>query len=316
MNIFVTGGSGFVGSHLIQQLIKSNHKVWALARSEQAEKKVSQSGASPVKGSLADIPRWAGALSHCEIVIHCASTIEHWGPWSFFENEIVSPTEELLSTADQHSVKRFIYISSDSVLHNSINLLNIDETTPYPAKNNSLYGKAKQLAEKSILAYKGNIETIILRPPYIWGSDSPLFLDICQRARRNQFPWIENGNAEFEQVHIDNLVQAILLALTAGHSGAIYYVTDGHPMTLREFFSAAFVQLGITLPPFSVPGWIASAGVTLMEWVCAPFPIKPPLARYELAFLTQPRRYRIEKAVQELGYKPANFATLLQSLRH
>ncbi|HET8708611.1 MAG TPA: NAD-dependent epimerase/dehydratase family protein, partial [Pseudomonadales bacterium] len=123
MNIFVTGGSGFVGQHLIRYLVKSGHKVWALARSKDAESKVKQAGATPVQGSLENIPRWAGALAQCEVVIHAASTVLHWGPWSFFENQMVTPTEELLAAAEQQSVRRFIFISSESALNDGNDML-------------------------------------------------------------------------------------------------------------------------------------------------------------------------------------------------
>ncbi len=316
MNIFITGGSGFLGSRLIKTLVNSNHKVWALARSADAQKIVMAAGATPVMGSLDQIPRWAGALSQCEIVIHCAAPIDLWKPWPFFENEIVNATQELLVTAEQNNVKRFIYISSEAALQNSISLMDIDETTPYPEEPNSYYGKAKQLAEKNIQAFSGTIETIILRPTFIWGANCPALEDICQRARNNQFLWIDQGKSAFEQVHVDNVVQAVSLACTTGKSGSIYYVTDDHPLSVRAFFSAVFLQYGITPPRLSLPSAMLATPTQMLETIWKILPGKPPLTRFELAFLSQPRRYNINKIKQELTYKPKPFATLLLTLRH
>src|ERR1700722_19213804 len=97
MDIFLTGGSGFAGQHVITRLVADGHTVCALARSPEAAQRVANAGATPVLGDLADLrgpehsgdtptgtpqpaPIWLSVLDRCEAVIHSAARMEFWGP--------------------------------------------------------------------------------------------------------------------------------------------------------------------------------------------------------------------------------------------
>lgn len=306
MNIFVTGGSGFLGKQLLARLRETNHKVLALARSSISARVVEELGATPVIGDLSNIENWKDHLNDVNVVIHCAAPVEFWGPWEKFEEEILSATSNLAVAAAGHGVRRFIYISSESVLQDKEPLLDIDEGHPFPAEPNSYYGKAKMLAEKRLQTTSLPMDIVILRPTFIWGIGSPAFESIKAKATSGQFVWIDQGRNEFEAVHVDNVVAAILSALSNGKNKEVYFITDQERCTVREFFDELFQSMGIAAPARSLPGSIAKLAATTVEclWRAAKLKSNPPLSKFELSFVAMPRRYSPSKAQNELKYCP------------
>ncbi|TBR59849.1 hypothetical protein B4U84_02735 [Westiellopsis prolifica IICB1] len=306
MNIFVTGGSGFLGKRLIKRLINDNHNVIALARSDSAQKTIEQLGAKVIKGNLDNINEWEAQLLGQDIVIHCAAPVEFWGSWDKFYQEITLATKNLLISASRMNVKRFIYISSESVLQDVSPLIDIDETYPYPAEPNSYYGKAKKLAEEEVLHFSTSMTCMILRPTYIWGKGDKTPQTLAQKVKSGQFLWIDNGKCVIETVHVDNLVEAISLACVKGENKEIYIVTDDEPITVRDYFTKLFKISGINPPNTNLPSFIVNPLASVIEAIWKLFNIKtvPPLSRFEISFVAMPRKYNISKVKRELDYKP------------
>ncbi len=306
MKVFVTGATGFLGRRLVARLIREGHTVSALARSEQGAAQVQALGAQPVLGDFDRITAWETALQGVDVVVHCAAPVETWGPWQLFATGIVDATRELLAAAGRKGVRRFVYISSESVLQDREPLLDIDESKAYPAEPNSFYGRAKKLAEQEILSADTKVERIILRPTFIWGPGVKALETMVAKIHSGEFMWIDQGSSPFEMVHVDNVVEAIVRSLRAGRDGGIYFVTDGQPMTVRDFLSALIGTTGTALPRKNMNGAVARFAAGLVESVWRLLGIRkhPPLSRFELAFVSQPRRYRIDRIRAELGYQP------------
>jgi nucleoside-diphosphate-sugar epimerase len=306
MNVFITGGSGFLGQRLIARLQQGGHRVTALSRSPQSDAKLNALGASTLRGALSDIDLWQGALKGQDVVVHAASPIEVWGDWNDFERDIVRASLDLYQAAARHQVKRFIQISSESVLQGEGPLLDITESHPYPAEPNSFYGKAKKQVELELLAHSAGTECIILRPTFIWGQGGEQLDKVVDKVRSGQFMWIDHGDVPMEMVHVDNVVEAVRLALTQGRSGQVYWVTDGRPMPAREFLGALLRARGVETPAKSLPGRLArpvAAGVEAV-WRLLGLQSVPPLSRFQLDFIALPRRYDLGKSKLELGYQP------------
>jgi nucleoside-diphosphate-sugar epimerase len=306
MNVFITGGSGFLGQRLIARLQQDGHRVTALSRSPQSDAKLNALGATTLRGALSDIDLWQGALKGQDVVVHAASPIEVWGDWNDFERDIVRASLDLYQAAARHQVKRFIQISSESVLQGEGPLLDITESHPYPAEPNSFYGKAKKQVELELLAHSAGTECIILRPTFIWGQGGEQLDKVVDKVRSGQFMWIDHGDVPMEMVHVDNVVEAVRLALTQGRSGQVYWVTDGRPMPAREFLGALLRARGVETPAKSLPGRLArpvAAGVEAV-WRLLGLQSVPPLSRFQLDFIALPRRYDLGKSKLELGYQP------------
>lgn len=306
MNIFITGGSGFLGQRLITRLVGEGHTVTGLARSLEAADSVKRAGGTPLIGELTNMGEWEQALQKYDVVVHAAAPVEFWGVWEDFERDIVKVTSDLYKSSVRNKVQRFIYISSESVLQDRQPLLDITEAEPYPKEPNSMYGKAKKLAEQALLRSEGITDCIILRPTFIWGKGVGALDTLTAKMKSGGFMWIDGGETVIECVHVDNVVEAIICAFSKGRHKGIYNITDDNPKTARELISALVATREITPSKKNMPGSIARIAALLIESVWKVFNIKsaPPLSRFELSFVNMPRRYNITAAKEELGYNP------------
>jgi len=306
--VFITGGSGFLGQQVIKRLAKEHYVLHGLARSESSNKKLISLGVEPVHGSLETINEWKHYLENIDVVIHCAAPVEFWGPWEKFKKGIVEATEDLYKAAEKYNVKQFIFISSESVLQDKKDLIDIDETEPYPKEPNSYYGKAKMLAEKFILSQSGNMKSIIIRPAFIWGEGVKALDTIIDKIKSNDFMWISKGKSWFEMVHAKNVAEAIYLAMEKGYDkgNEIYFVTDDNPQTVNSFLTKLIQTQGIQPPRKSIPKWVANLLAGIMEFIWKTFRIKstPIITRFDVAFVAMGRKYNISKIKSELDYKP------------
>lgn len=211
---------------------------------------------------------------------------------------------EVLALSRSDSTDKIINAANATPIRG--NLENIDENHLYPKTPNSYYGKAKKEAEEFLLKNKFNMEIIILRPTFIWGNGANAFATIAAKVKTGQFLWIDNGNANFEAVHVDNVAESVFLALTKGKNGEVYFITDDEPSTVKEFFSETFKALNLPIPAKSLATFIASPAACLIEtaWRLTNISSPPPLTRFDLSFVNMPRRYNINKAKRELGYQP------------
>lgn len=301
--VFVTGATGFLGRHLIERLLSENYQIVALTRKKDS---LSNFPLQEVVGSFNDIDKWEKILSECDVLIHCAARVEFWGTWQDYYKDNTLASLELLKAAEKNHIKKFIYISSESVLQDKKDLVDIDETYPYPQEPNSYYGKSKMLAEQRIIAFQGNIQKIILRPTFIYGKGVKAIETLKSKINSGAFSWIDKGNIWMEMVYVKNVVEAISKAIDNGKNNEIYYITDHSKLKVKEFLSTLMASENISIPNKNTPSFIAKPAAWLIENIWRLFRIKkyPPLTRFDLSFIAMNRQYRTEKAINELKYKP------------
>jgi len=305
MKLFVTGGSGFLGKRLIKRLLKEGHELTAFARSESSAEKLAHMGCKTVVGDLSRPSSYEAQLSGYDVVIHAASPVKFWGEWSFFQQDIVDVTRELFDAASRQQIKRFIYISSESVLQDDIPLEDIDESFPY-LEPNSYYGKAKQLAERWLIERKSDTECIILRPTFIWGPGVAALATMIEKINKGKFIWLDHGEVVIETVHVNNVVHAIVLALDHGENKQIYTITDDQPRPVKDVIGGLLDTQNITLPTKNMSSRLVRhlAGVVEAVWKIFNIKSDPPISKFEWSFVGLPRKYNIQKIKQSLGYQP------------
>jgi len=129
MQVFVTGGSGFIGGHLIEALARHGHDVRALARSDKAAEQVRAYGAAPVRGELGSVT--PALLASAEAVVHAAAFVEEWGTREQFWQGNVVGTRNMLEAARAAGVRRFIHVGTEAALFAGQDLVDVDESAPY-----------------------------------------------------------------------------------------------------------------------------------------------------------------------------------------
>lgn len=318
MKLFLTGGSGFVGGAVLRGLGRE-HAIRALSRSHASDEKIARAGGAVVRGDLAAVDRIM--LAGSEAVIHCAAYVEEWGEPETFRQINVDGTRRLLDAARAAGARRFVHISTEAALFYGQPMRDVDETEPLSLNSPFPYSRTKAEAEVAVVAAnapEAGFETVILRPRLVWGEGDETVLPTVKRMiEAKRFLWIDGGRAMTSTTHIDNLVQAIGLALTRGTPGAAYFIVDGPPVRFREFLTRYVGTANVAAPDASIPGWAARGLANLVEPVFRAAGAKspPPLTRFAAHIMSRDCTLVDARARNELGYAPvvsveAGFARL------
>lgn len=306
MRIFVTGASGFVGGAATKHLVAQGHDVYAMSRSEASDAKIAALGGKPVRCDLEDVT--ATHIGSAEAIVHCAAFVEQWGPVEAWKRFNIDGTARMLAAAREAGAKRFIHISTESVLWRGQHLRGVDETYPRAPNSPYPYSWTKARAEELVeAANTPDFQTIILRPRFIWGPGDTTLLPVIEHmAKSGQWQWIDNGQAKTSTTHIANLVHAIELALTKGNGGQAYFILDDGVRTMKEIISAIAATRGITLPHKSVPSWAADTLASVAEGAWRTFNLKgePPVTRFGAMIMSRDSVLIDAKARREMGYAP------------
>jgi len=306
--VFVTGGSGFIGGRLIARLCAEGHVVRALARSDTAAESVRARGAEPVRGELGDMPAMRVGADGCQLAFHAAATLGDWGRRADFERGNVQGTENVVRACAAAGVRRFVHVGTEGALMAGKPLVEVDETAPLRPDSPVLYSSTKARAEQIVLAANSDsFETVVVRPRFVWGrGDTTLLPVIAEMVRSGRFAWIGGGRHRSSTTHVENAVEGLVLAATRGHPGNAYFVTDGEPVVFREFIGRLLATQGLAAPTRSIPTPLAAAVAAVGEaaWRVLPLPGQPPLTRFAFWVSSQECTIRIDKATEQLGYRP------------
>jgi len=314
--VFVTGGSGFVGQHLIPMLVEQGYRVKALARSAQAIQKVERLGAVAVKGDLNNAQQLAEGIKNCETVFHLAAAVDFFASEKELVKIHVDATKLLLSVAKEAGAQKFIYLGAASVIMNGKPIVNADEDF---VSDNIIdgYSKTKLQAERLVLqAHTSHFQTVSLRPPMIWGQGDPNVLPgIIGAIKKGQMQFIEGGRHRFVTCHVTNVCHALLLADKKEQAGKAYFLTDGETPVFKDFIKSYVGTQGVTVPNKAVSLAMAKRVAAIMEFVWKTFRLSghPPLYKGLVNTLGLEFIINDQRARQELGYKP--LITIAQGLK-
>ena len=186
LSTLVTGGTGFLGRHLVERLLAAGRSVTILGRTPAPD--LEKRGVRFIRASLDDATAVAAACTGIDTIFHVAAKVGVWGPYQEFYKTNVLGTRALLEGARTHGVRRFIHTSTPSVVYNGQALADADESLPLTTDCPSPYPLTKAIAEHEVLAANSpTLRTVALRPHLIWGVGDPhLVPRVLARARALQ----------------------------------------------------------------------------------------------------------------------------------
>jgi nucleoside-diphosphate-sugar epimerase len=321
MKVLVTGGTGFLGRRLVARLLAEGRNVAVLGRMPAPE--LEAQGVRFIRASLDDAAAVRSACAGVEAVFHTAAKVGVWGRYDDFFRTNVLGTRALLEGCRTHGVQRLIYTSTPSVVYNGQRLAGADESLPLTTRCPSPYPLTKAIAEREVLAANSAaLRTLALRPHLIWGVGDPhLVPRVLARARAGRLHIIGDGRNRVDLVHIENAVDAHLLAETALRQchllsdipsgprradGRAFFITNGEPVLLWDWINDLLLALGepsvtkkISLGAASALGAVCEAA-----WGILPVRGEPPMTRFIAAELAKDHWFDISAARRDLGYAP------------
>jgi nucleoside-diphosphate-sugar epimerase len=309
----VTGGGGFVGAALCRALQRQGHSVVAVARGSYPE--LEATGIRFVKCDISnDIKGLTAACAGVSGVFHVASKVDSWGDRADFFSTNVVGTQNVISACRAAKVKHLVYTSTPSVVECGRNLINGDETLPYPNKFDAYYPETKAIAEKLVLESASNeLRTVSLRPHLIWGpGDTHLVPMIIERARIGRLVKIGAGENLVDVTFIDDCVSAHILAMEAlmsgraNVSGRAFFISQGEPVKLWDWVNSLLEMHGMQPITRSVNYTVAHAAATLMELAAkvSGGRYKPLFTRFLIRQMAKSHYFSIGAARNAFGYSP------------
>jgi nucleoside-diphosphate-sugar epimerase len=306
MKVLVTGGTGFTGKALVKRLLDDGHQVVALDYKEGVKtQELRDWGAEVIIGSVTDQAIVKQAVEGVEVVQHMAAAFRELDvPESYYDEVNIEGTRNVLEASLQAGVKRCIYCSTCGV-HGNIDNPPGDETSPIQPAD--YYQRTKYKAEPIALEYNGKgLPTVILRPAAIYGPGDPeRFFMIFKRVASGKFPMFGNGKTLYHPLYIDNLVDAMVLAMQPGKGdGEAYLIADEEYVGIEDLVRRTGKALGVEvkIPHFPILPLMIAGHVC--EKLCAPFKITPPIFPRRVDWYRQNRAFKIDKAKRDLGYAP------------
>jgi nucleoside-diphosphate-sugar epimerase len=306
MRVLVTGGTGFTGTALVERLLTEGHSVVALDYKEGLQGDVLRShGAEVVIGSVTDRDVVERSMKGVDLVFHLAAAFRELNvPNAFYDEVNVGGTRTVLSAARRHGVRKFVYCSTCGV-HGNVEHPPANEDAPIQPAD--YYQRTKYEAEPLVKREAGpDMETVILRPAAIYGPGDPeRFFMIFRRVAKGTFPMFGTGQTLYHPLYIDNLVAAFLLCIPQGvGSGREYLIADQRYYPIEEIVKAVARALDV---PVRIPHYPVLPVVALghlVEKVCKPLGVTPPIFPRRVDWYRQNRAFDITRARQELGYAP------------
>jgi dihydroflavonol-4-reductase len=300
----VTGATGFTGSHLVQDLVRSGQSVRALARNPGRARSL-PAEAEVMTGDITDPSVVERAVKGCDVVYHLAASFREAGiPDSRYREVHVDATRRLLEAARAEGVTRFVHCSTIGV-HSHIANPPADETCPH--QPGDIYQQTKSEGERAALdfAREHGFPLSVVRPATIYGPGDLRLLKLFRAIARRRFAMIGRGEVFLHMVHVDDLVRGFRLAAERPEAvGEVFIIAGDQYVTLNELSERIARVWNVPPPRLHLPVWPFYLAGALCEAVCVPLRVEPPIFRRRVAFFTKSRGFTIDKARRLLGYEP------------
>ncbi len=244
MKVLLTGGNGFVGSHVLDELLRRGHQVALLLRQTSDTRFIADAleRVRVVEGDLQAPDSLAAAVRDAEAVVHCAGTTKALRRRDYFRVN-ARGTESLVNACNAHarSLRRFVLVSSQAVSGPGTSTEPArEDAAPRPV---TVYGRSKMMAEEFVR--KGcRAPFTILRPAAVYGPRDADFLVAFKAVADGLAPLIKGGRQRLCSVHVADVADAVMRALADGAGPGPYHLAHPMPLTQREMLEDMSAALG------------------------------------------------------------------------
>ncbi len=310
MKAFVTGGTGFIGQHVVRKLVARGYSVVALARSESGAERMRELGAMPAMGDITDSASMRAPMKGSDIVFHVAGWYET-GRHDWMQAEIINVggTRKVLRLAHEMGVPRIVYVSSAVVFGDTGGKM-VDETYQYNGPFSTEYDRTKWLAHYKVaipLMEKG-APIIIAMPGVAYGpGDHSAIMDLMRSFYRGA-PVLAGPEMTVTYAHVEDIAEGIILAAEKGRIGESY-ILAGPAVPLGEMYDFWSYLTGKRAPVVRVPARVLQPLAPAMNVVGSALSLPPVISAEGVNVLGLTYMVRADKARRELGWEPRPLQT-------
>ena len=263
MKALVTGATGFIGSHLVEELIKKGYDVTCLVRKTSNLRWIEGHKVALFQGDCEDEHSLAHLPPDFDYIFHLAGLTKARRERDFFCVN-VKGTENLLRTVSTKGKgpRRFIHLSSLAAAGPSMNGTPLDETSePRPV---SSYGKSKLESEGVIMRFSDRIPATIVRPPAVYGPRDRDFYVLFKMLKKGFYPYW--GKCYYSLLYVDDLVRGLVQAAEEKEAeGGVYFLSDGKVYPNEDIVNEISAVLGSRIVKVRIPRHLVAVLVRITE---------------------------------------------------
>jgi NADH dehydrogenase len=288
--IFVAGGTGFIGRHLIRTLIREGHKIKCLARSSDAERTCIDLGCESTRGDITARDSLDGAIDGASTAVHLVGIIKETGKQSY-KSLHVEGTKNLIDEAKKAGIKHFVYISSLGTGSDS----------------GTAYHETKAMAEEMVK--NSGLGFTIFRPSIVIGSGDE-FVSKLKGSMPQSLPFIPvpgKGTAEFQPIYVGDLVECIRKAIENAPEGRTHELGGPDHLSYNEMVLAIAEAMGKSNRLIHIPLWLVRPAVKLLEKA-----LSSPVTSDQLRMLETDNTCSTTNVKDTFGFEPLSFREALK----
>jgi nucleoside-diphosphate-sugar epimerase len=306
MKAFVTGGTGFIGKHVIRKLVERKYDVYALVRSESSVAEMAQLGATAVRGDISDINSMREGMKGSDVVFHIAGWYKIGDPdWMKGESINVGGTRKVLRLAQELGIPKIIYTSTVAVFGDTNGKL-ADENYFQGGPFLTEYDRTKWLAHYKVavpMIEKG-APIIIVQPGGVYGpGDTSLIGQQMTAFYRGQMPVVFGPDTTITYAHVKDIAEGIILAAEKGKIGESY-VLAGPAVPLGEMYDFWAQITGKRPPVLRVPSNMVKPFGPVIGAAGAILPLPEMFSQESVNELGATYMAAANKARAQLGWQP------------
>ncbi|MBD3299343.1 MAG: NAD-dependent epimerase/dehydratase family protein [candidate division Zixibacteria bacterium] len=302
---FITGVTGFVGSHVARAFIKEGHHVRGLARATSDRSRVDDLDIEWFVGDLDAHETLREACHDVDWVIHIAGRIKAPSLETYRHANVVGTVNLLRAVQDAApDVERFVYVSSLAAggpARDGTARTELDPDAPLTP-----YGISKREGELAAMSFADRFPVCALRPPAVYGPGDTEVFQFFKTVRWHIKPRFGGRSMRSSIVHVGDLTDAIMLATTMpGAVGESFYIAEDRAYSLEEMEEMIQKALGTWAVNVRFPKPVLMGIATVAEWAGSIGGFTPRLNRHKAQdFLQNDWTCSVEKAKRQLGYQP------------
>jgi nucleoside-diphosphate-sugar epimerase len=301
--VLVTGGTGFVGSHLVDRLVERGHNVRCLVRHSSDLKYLKHPQIELVHGALDETTDWDEALEGVSTIYHVAGLTFARRKQDYFRVNHRG-TEAIVGAAlkRRDRIKKFVQISSLAAIGPARDAEMVNEDTP--PNPITPYGRSKLMGEEAVRTVQDLLPVTIVRPPAVYGPRDYALFELFKAIARGLSPTIGRYDKKVSLVHVHDLADGIILAgESTASNGRAYFISSQEAYSIRHITDLLAKIFQRRVRTLAIPRTLAFGVAVAAEASAALFGKPPVINRDKVRDLSQVSwGCSIERAERELGY--------------
>ena len=321
MKIFITGATGFIGTHLIQILDGKGHYLKCLVRKTSNVENLLKHNCELVYGDVTDKASFVKGMQGCDFLINLANIYSFWEPDdSIYKKVNVDGTRNVLESALETGIKKVFHISTVAIFGKPAECPFNEESQPGPVRF-SEYSRTKYEGDKIAweLYDKKHLPLVVLYPAAVLGSgDTQATGQYIKLLVKRKMPVVACTRSSLTYVHVKDVANAIEKALEKKDNLGERYIIGKEQLTIGEINKIVGEISGVPIPKIELPGWMTLINAYILTLI-ADIIKKPPLwgmARDQISILIKGFRADGSKADKDLGIEYLSVSSALKEMVH